>query len=189
MFYFIIWRMCQSVSSRRRKCMTHTVRNEHLHAFDIFTDGRKFPTFVHAHCYICIHRWTVGEACHLEVRVVEVVRDVPAKHQELAALNQHGVEVAQAEQELLVFVRLVTTIKLEVAHTLIHPLHVRLQTLQLDIRVINDGLNHWTSSGQWIQRFTQPQDQYCAMNLMISSKYTFKTNIRNAYKQSINSHK
>ena len=69
---------------------------------------------------------------YLKVGVVEVVGNVPAQHQELASFNEHGVEVAQTEQELLVFVRLVTSVELLVTNTLIHSLHVCLQTLQHD---------------------------------------------------------
>jgi len=39
------------------------------------------------------------------------------------------VEIAETEEQFLVFVRLVTTIELLVTDTLIHSLHVRLQTL------------------------------------------------------------
>jgi len=35
---------------------------------------------------------------HLEVRVVELVRDVPAEHQELATLDEDAVEVAERKQ-------------------------------------------------------------------------------------------
>jgi len=66
---------------------------------------------------------------YLKVRVVEVVGDVPAQHQELATLDEHRVKVAQTEQQLLVLVRLVTAAELLVTNALIQSLHVRLQTL------------------------------------------------------------
>ena len=72
-----------------------------------------------------------GVLTRLEVGVVEVVRDVPAKHQELATFDEYRVEVAQTEQQLLVLVRLVAAIELCVADALVHPLHVRLQPLHV----------------------------------------------------------
>lgn len=69
----------------------------------------------------------------LKVGVVEVVRNVPAKHQELAALNEHRVEVAETEQQLLVLVWLVAAGELRVTDALVQSLHVRLQTLHADI--------------------------------------------------------
>ena len=43
-----------------------------------------------------------NDVAHLEVGVVELVRDVPAQHAELASLKQHRVEEAEREQQLLV---------------------------------------------------------------------------------------
>jgi len=77
---------------------------------------------------------------YLEVGVVEVVGNIPAKHEELASFNEHRMKVAQTEQKLLVLVRLVTAVELLVANALIHALHVRLQTLQPHTDVSTIGL-------------------------------------------------
>jgi len=66
---------------------------------------------------------------YLKVGVIEVIGDVPAQHEELASFNEHRVEIAETEEQLLVFIRLVTTIELLITNTLIHSLHVCLQTL------------------------------------------------------------
>jgi hypothetical protein len=66
---------------------------------------------------------------YLEVGIVEVVQNVPAKHQKLAAFNEDRVEEAQRKQQLLVFVWFVTPSELLVSDSLIQTFHIRFQAL------------------------------------------------------------
>ncbi len=83
----------------------------------------------------CFRLCELGLRTHLEVGVVEVVGDVPAEHEELAALDQRGVEVGEAEEQLLVAVRAVAARELLLRHQVVQPLDVRLQTLQQQCRI------------------------------------------------------
>lgn len=74
--------------------------------------------------YILAHTHT-----HLKVRVVEVVRNVPSEHEELATFYEDRVEVAETEEKFLVLVRFMAAVELLVTNTLVHALYVSLQAL------------------------------------------------------------
>ncbi len=66
---------------------------------------------------------------NLKVGVVEIVGDVPAEREELAALEQHGVKECEAEEQLLVARGPVAARELVLRDQVVQPLHVRLQAL------------------------------------------------------------
>jgi hypothetical protein len=66
---------------------------------------------------------------HLEIGIVEIVRDIPPQIEELAPVDEHGVEPAHGVEQLLVLEGLAARVELLVAHVVDQPRHVRLEAL------------------------------------------------------------
>ncbi len=66
----------------------------------------------------------VGTVTYLKVRVIESIEDIPTQHLEFTPLNQHRMEEAKREQQLLVLVLFGTAAELLFCHQVIQTLHV-----------------------------------------------------------------
>ena len=90
-----------------------------------------FKSCVAKKCYlfVVVFSYLLFTVAYLKVRVVELVGNVPAQHEELLSLQQDRVEVTQAEEELAVSLRSMTAGELLFRYVVVQTLQICLQTL------------------------------------------------------------